>query len=458
VFFFSSGRSAKTQSVSETRVVIGLNLRRFEVRHFETGHPGLCLFDLRDHMRIWQCVGKLGRRASIAYALAVAITGAGSIASFALPGSAHASGPVAPEVTAVSPNHGAPSGGTSITVTGHNFSAATAVRFGPQNGGGGGPEATSFTVNSDTSITAVTPKYAGVVDVVVVGPGGSSATNPRDAFAYGPIVTQMAPRSGPASGGTEVTLRGFGFEEATGVDFGSGHAVSFHANPDGSITAIAPQAAPGSSVVAVTVMTPEGPSTSPAAPESEPANYFSYAPIVSSVEPASGPAIGGTHVTIRGSGFESPLIRCLCGPFVETVQFGPDSLNCGLPFGPASPSCAPIGFEVISDSEITAITPPGVGVVDLGVRTAGGTSPVNPNVRFRYEPAVESGAGSASATGATASTSGNDGIKACLDKARATFGIARKAAKSKTPRARARALRHARKGKRKRVRACWARL
>src|SRR5579864_1589 len=49
----------------------------------------------------------------------------------------------APTVTNVNPNTGPPAGGTSVTITGTNFSGATAVRFGSN-------AASSFIVNSPT--------------------------------------------------------------------------------------------------------------------------------------------------------------------------------------------------------------------------------------------------------------------------------------------------------------------
>ena len=49
----------------------------------------------------------------------------------------------------------------------------------------GGVAAASFTVNSDGSITAVTPAgTAGTVDVTVSAAGGTSATSPADQFTY----------------------------------------------------------------------------------------------------------------------------------------------------------------------------------------------------------------------------------------------------------------------------------
>lgn len=73
----------------------------------------------------------------------------------------------APTITGVSPATGSAAGGTSVTITGTDLSGATAVSF-------GGTAAASFTVDSATQITAVTPAHAsGAVDVTITTPGGS---------------------------------------------------------------------------------------------------------------------------------------------------------------------------------------------------------------------------------------------------------------------------------------------
>ena len=59
-----------------------------------------------------------------------------------------------------------PAGGTSVAITGAELTGATAVDF-------GSTAASSFTVNSATSITAVAPAGSGAVDVTVTGPVGS---------------------------------------------------------------------------------------------------------------------------------------------------------------------------------------------------------------------------------------------------------------------------------------------
>ena len=82
--------------------------------------------------------------------------------------------PPVPIVTGVSPNQGV--NGTSVVVTGTSFTGASAVDF------GGAPA--TFTLNSDTSITATAPSGSGAVDVTVTTSGGQSTTGTADQFTY----------------------------------------------------------------------------------------------------------------------------------------------------------------------------------------------------------------------------------------------------------------------------------
>ena len=85
----------------------------------------------------------------------------------------------APAVTAVSPTSGPLAGGTSVTLTGSGFTGATAVNF-------GSTPASSFTVTSDSQITATSPAATGFgpVDVTVTTPGGTSTTSAADQYTY----------------------------------------------------------------------------------------------------------------------------------------------------------------------------------------------------------------------------------------------------------------------------------
>jgi hypothetical protein len=83
-----------------------------------------------------------------------------------------------PTVTGISPASGTLAGGTSVIITGTNFAGATAVKF-------GSTDAASYTVDSATQITAMSPAHsAGSVHVTVTTPGGTSTTSASDQFAF----------------------------------------------------------------------------------------------------------------------------------------------------------------------------------------------------------------------------------------------------------------------------------
>jgi hypothetical protein len=148
--------------------------------------------------------------------------------------------PPAPVVQSVTPSSGPTSGGTTVSIQGANFLGATSVTF-------GGTPAASFTVNSSTQITAVSPAHAaGPADVQVATPNGTSAVNANDVFQYTsavPIVTSVSPNSGPT--GTQVLVSGSNFQNTTAVSFGSTPAASFTILSSTQIQAVVPAAGAG---------------------------------------------------------------------------------------------------------------------------------------------------------------------------------------------------------------------
>jgi len=82
-------------------------------------------------------------------------------------------------------------------------------------------------------------------------------------------------------------------------------------------------------------------------------------PLVKSISPASGPAAGGTEVTITGFGFR----------YAQDVFFG---------------STAASSFRVYSDTQIKAVSPAGSGTVDVTVTTLNGTSDTIADDQFTY--------------------------------------------------------------------------
>jgi hypothetical protein len=169
--------------------------------------------------------------------------------------------------------------GATVTITGTNFTNATAVKF-------GGTPATSFTVNSATSITAVVASGASG-SVSVTTPGGT-ANLAGFVFLPAPTIASFTPTSAP--GGVNVTITGTNFSGVTSVSFGGVAATSYTVVSATSITAIVGAAASGNVVVTTT-----GGTATLAG--------FTYLPppTITSFTPTT--AILGTTITITGTNF-----------------------------------------------------------------------------------------------------------------------------------------------------------
>jgi hypothetical protein len=162
----------------------------------------------------------------------------------------------------------------------------------------GSASAASFAVNSDTSVSAITPlTSAGTVDVTVTTAGGPNATSSVDQFTFvaAPTITGLSPSSGPINGGNTVTITGTNFTYVTAVNFGDMPG-GLTVDNDTTITAYVPgEGNPDS--VSVSVTSPGGTSQPSAASRY---NYVRVVPFVR-VAPTSGPV--GTAVTATGSWF-----------------------------------------------------------------------------------------------------------------------------------------------------------
>ena len=168
-------------------------------------------------------------------------------------------GVLSPIVTGLTPAGGASAGGTSVTITGSNLAAASAVKF-------GGTPATIIS-DSANSITAISPAHAGgVVDVTVTGhSGATSAESSADRFDYvvaAPSVSSVSPDEGTTSGGSTVTIDGSGLGEAEQVEFG-GVAATIVGRGGESLSVTSPQH--GAGTVDVTVKSRDG-ASSPVSP------------------------------------------------------------------------------------------------------------------------------------------------------------------------------------------------
>ena len=232
----------------------------------------------------------------------------------------------------ISPNQGSTGGGTLVTITGTNLSSTSAVTFGSK-------PATSVTNVSPTQVTAVAPSGTGTVGVTVTTPGGTS--NPVSFFYVGaPFKSALGASSGPLAGGNTITINGTGLSTATSVSFG-GVAATPTVVSDSQVSVTVPAGA-AAGPVGVSVTTAGGTN-----------NGLSYTyvdtPTIATLTPTSGPASGGTAVTITGTNLDS----------TESVTFG----------GVAAP------FSVINSTTLSAVTPPGAaGAVDVVVTNPAGSA------------------------------------------------------------------------------------
>ena len=139
--------------------------------------------------------------------------------------------------------------GNVLTIKGSGFTGATAVSI-------GGADASSFTVVSDTVITAIVSM--GITDqVAVTTPGGVSSvggyTYSNSLVFIPPSITSFTPTSTCPGKVATIFISGNGFTGATAVTIGGVSATSFTVNSNNNITAIVPASTVG--IIKVTTPT-----------------------------------------------------------------------------------------------------------------------------------------------------------------------------------------------------------
>jgi hypothetical protein len=196
---------------------------------------------------------------------------------------------------------------------------------------------------------------SGVTSSVAVSaaasPGNESPLSRHDTLL--PVVSSVSPDVGGEAGGTRVLIEGQNLSGTRAVDFGENLATFFEVHGDQTIVATSP---PGSGTVDVTVSTSSGTSQVTGA---DSFTYLAPLPSVRRVTPSRGSESGETPVTILGSNFHD----------ATAVRFG---------------AVAALGVTVDSNHEITAVSPPGTGTVDVTVTTSGGISTTSSKDRFTY--------------------------------------------------------------------------
>jgi hypothetical protein len=260
-----------------------------------------------------------------------------------------------PTITAVSPTAGPQAGGTTVTVQGTLFVSGSVVVFDEAL-------AAQTTFVSSTILTAVTPAHpAGLSDISVVLPDARRVTL-ADAYEFQappiPTISSIAPANGPIAGGTPVTIQGSGFSAGTQVFFDHTAAVSVDILSAHSLVAVTPPHTAG--LVDVAVQIPDG-------RDATTVGGFLYVappnPTINTIDPNTGPAAGGTSVTITGTDFRPGAV----------VLFGSV---------PAS------SVSVLNATTLTAVTPAhAAGLVDVTVTNSDSTT-ITYVDGFTFEPPV----------------------------------------------------------------------
>ena len=234
-----------------------------------------------------------------------------------------ASAPATGQTYATSPFNVSVIGGTTVTIYGKNFTAASmsgaTVKF-------NGTAATSVTRVTDTSITAVAPAWPYMTvntlwqsgnfiniqnsTINVTTLGGISKDNFGN-ITYDilkPNITSVSPISGSTGGGNVVTITGKNLSYASKVYFFNAASPSNLANTTAGVTVVSDTQitciAPPSTLIGavqINVTTPAG--FAYRTPDTATYTYSANIPSITTVSPTFGPDTGQQWVNITGTGF-----------------------------------------------------------------------------------------------------------------------------------------------------------
>jgi len=272
----------------------------------------------------------------------------------------------------------------------------------------GGKPCRNVTWVSDKQVECIVPPGAGDAKIVVRAPAdqGVAARGANLTIEYdGPVIRMIGPNSGENGGAYDMEILGKNFGEVKPKSIvafvGEAKCLKTTWFSDAMIVCRVPPSTGTNEKVTVVVNGKKSAIGKVGALPFKPA-FFSYeAPVVASVLPKDGPAVGGVRITVKGTGFGYKLRKNL-------KEFG-NSTNATLELEVLVGAKECLKVKLVSDTELKCTTPSGLGSRKVAVVVNGQSSEV--------EGPTATGAtgGQAGATGASASTGATGGVQDAED-------------------------------------------
>jgi fibronectin type 3 domain-containing protein len=401
-----------------------------------------------------QSVTRVSLLSRITRVLLVALV---SLAGLSVIGVGAAGAATGVSIKSLSPATGGSSGGTSVVIAGSNFGSSASsvtVTF-------GGIPATSFTLDSASKITAISPPQAAdtapatTVVVTVSGSVSSPAAAGDDIFNYIPSIsgTGLIPATSSQTGSTvtitaagtwaagqQVSIAGFSNALTSGVySIVTGGTGSFTMSFSGTTTAsgagsvsptlngaVGPLSGGTSVIINGTGFT--GATAVDFGTVAARSFVIDSATQITAVTPAA-TAVGGVDITVIVPTTPTASTSVIV-PADDTFNYVSTPTVTGLTTT-ASPAGGPTGggtqvtiagtsFDGVTGvdfgdlpatsfllnglNSITAVAPPDSGVVDVTVTTGRGTSAMSPADQYTYNPTLAAAPGTASYANSPGST------------------------------------------------------
>jgi gliding motility-associated-like protein len=264
-----------------------------------------------------------------------------------------------PAIDAITPSSGAI--GSTVVITGTDFTGATAVSF-------NGINAPNFVVDSPTQITATVPVGATTGPITVTTANGTGTSTTNFTVLPPPTITSFSPSSGPIS--STVTITGSNFTGATAVSFNGITVTSFTVNSATSITATVPI---GATTGAIAVTTPSSTVTSSS-------NYTVAGQIVleypfnNSLDPLIGTGAAamspGATATLSTTGICKEYSTGSGNLKTANVSFNPSAFQVDLDFSlPVLGSGTRTLLNYSTNQKLLAVQVSATGVINLSFTT-----------------------------------------------------------------------------------------